>query len=122
LTAAGNRIVRLYGDIISGALSLADWRRESGELIASLLQEQESFSAGSAQTGRQSNCSSIDDGARDRISKANEDNAAHFIWAELPKDLKVEWDARLIRSVLDMCQRFGRKTPFRTTPSHSKNI
>jgi hypothetical protein len=51
----------------------------------------------------------MDQGARDRISKANEDNASHFIWAELPKNLKAQWDMRLIRSVLDTCRRLQRK-------------
>ena len=47
-----------------------------------------------------------DHSAVDRLGAANEDNAAHFIWFELSKELKAEWDTRLIRSVLDTCPRF----------------
>ena len=49
---------------------------------------------------------SDDQNARDRIGSVNEENAAHFIWFELPKELKAEWDMRLIRSVLDDCPRY----------------
>ena len=49
---------------------------------------------------------SDDQSARDRIGSVNEENAAHFIWFELPKELKAQWDMRSIRSVLDDCPRY----------------
>jgi hypothetical protein len=49
----------------------------------------------------------VDKDARDRISAANVDNAAHFIWFELSKELKADWNVQMIRSVLDICPRFA---------------
>jgi hypothetical protein len=93
LPTGGNRFVKLYVDIAKGKFCLQDWQRERAELM--------DFMVGGA--GKRK---SDDQSARDRIASVNEENAAHFIWFELPKELKAEWDMRLIRSVLDDCPRY----------------
>ena len=71
-------------------LSFDDWLRECAE--ATFVFDREPGDAASA-------CHD----ERDRIRSASEGDAANFIWMELPKERKAEWDARLIRSVLDTC-------------------
>ena len=71
-------------------LSFDNWLQECAE--ATLIVDGESGDAASA-------CHD----ERDRIRSASEGDAANFIWMELPKERKAEWDARLIRSVLDTC-------------------
>jgi hypothetical protein len=99
----GDRFVRLYVDITSGAFSRTDWQLESEEMMQFIIGGVPHVDPAAPAFGVVDG----DQGARDRISTATEDNAIHFIWTELPKELKTEWDWPLIRSVLDACPKFA---------------
>ncbi len=97
-----------------------------------MLREEENPSADRANTGCEKDGSHAHHDARHRISNASEEDAAQFIWMELPRDLKEDWDARLVRSVLDTCHRFehqqnrflprvGNLTGFRYSPETAGN-
>ena len=99
--SGGDRFVRLFVDITSGSFSSMDWQRESDEMMQFII-----GGVGNMAVPAFPGVVDGDQGARDRISTATEENAIHFIWAELPKELKAEWERPLIRNVLDCCPKF----------------
>ena len=55
-------------------------------------------------------CVTVGEDALERVRGATEDNAADFIWVELPKHLKMQWTQRDLRAALDECPRFVHRT------------